>query len=145
VRQALASPATTTDAATEVIDVPVVAEGPYDESAYYGASARYSALHTCNTWAAEALRAAGLDVRTRFVVFAGQTWNQARKAQKRAHIRITTSLCPARPASPEGVLAPTPVNFNRREADCRSDRPPSSSIPAGLLPWSSAGEAGSSC
>jgi Protein of unknown function (DUF2459) len=101
--------------ALEDTDFPVVAAGPYDESAYYGATASYSALHTCNTWAAEALRAAGLDVRTHFVVFAGQTWSQARKAQKRAYRRATTSLVTARPTSfgptsPEGVLAQTPVN-----------------------------------
>ena len=149
VRRALKSPATATDAATTAdegaTDLPVVAEGPYDASAYYAATARYSALHTCNTWAAEALQAAGLDVRSHFVVFAGQTWKQARKAQKRASIRPSVSLGRAREASAEGVLAPTLLNFNRREADCRSGRPPSSSIPAGLLPWFSAEAAGSSC
>jgi hypothetical protein len=117
-------------------DIPAVADGPYQGSVYYGAVARYSALHTCNTWAAEALKSAGLDVHTHFVVFAGQTWNQARKAHKRAL---------ARPATPEGVLAPDPIRLNRREADCRSGRPPSWSSPAGPRPWSFAGEAGSSC
>ncbi len=117
-------------------EFPAIAEGPYDQSAYYSATARYSALHTCNTWAAEALQAAGLAVHTHFVVFAGQTWNRARRAQERA--------C-ARAAVAEGVLAPDPINLNRREAGCRSDRPLSSSIPAVRPPWSFAGEVGSSC
>jgi hypothetical protein len=56
-----------------------LAAGPYEGSAYYDTAARYSALHTCNTWAAEAMRAAGLPARTRFVIFAGQTWRQAQK------------------------------------------------------------------
>lgn len=60
-------------------DIPPVAEGPYDGSAYYAAVARYLAFHTCNTWAAEALQAAGLKVRTHGVIFAGQMWRQARK------------------------------------------------------------------
>jgi hypothetical protein len=36
--------------------------GPYDGSLYYASTQRYAALHTCNTWAAQALRAASLDV-----------------------------------------------------------------------------------
>jgi hypothetical protein len=39
----------------------------------------YSALHTCNTWAAEVLRAAGLPIRSSDVVFAGQLWKQTRR------------------------------------------------------------------
>jgi hypothetical protein len=54
------------------------APGPYEGSRYFGASARYSAFHTCNTWAAEAIRAAGWPVRTRAVIFAGQLWGQLR-------------------------------------------------------------------
>ncbi len=60
-------------------DIAPVAEGPYDASAYYSAVPRYSALHTCNTWAAEALQSAGFKVHTHLVLFAAQTWNQARK------------------------------------------------------------------
>jgi hypothetical protein len=65
-------------------DLLPVAEGPYEGSVYYSAIARYSALHTCNTWAAEALQSAGFKVHTRLVLFAGQTWNQARKINKAA-------------------------------------------------------------
>jgi hypothetical protein len=53
--------------------------GPYDGSLYYASPVRYSALHTCNTWAAQALRAAHLDVHSARVVFAGQLWIQARR------------------------------------------------------------------
>jgi hypothetical protein len=55
------------------------AQGPYDGSLYFSAIPRYSALHTCNTWAAEALKAGGLRVRSRAVVFAGQVWSQTKK------------------------------------------------------------------
>jgi hypothetical protein len=53
--------------------------GPYEGSLYYATPQAYSALHTCNTWAARALRAAQLPVRSAGVVFAGQLWNQARR------------------------------------------------------------------
>jgi uncharacterized protein (TIGR02117 family) len=55
--------------------------GPYEGSVYYLAVPRYSALHTCNTWAAEALRAAPLRVHHWGVLFAGQLWTQARRLQ----------------------------------------------------------------
>src|SRR3984957_18349280 len=43
--------------------------GPYEGSLFFGAAPEYSAVHTCNTWAAEVLRAAGLPVQSRGVVF----------------------------------------------------------------------------
>jgi len=52
--------------------------GPYEGSLYYAASIGYSGWHTCNTWAAEGLRAAGLPVHSFGVAFAGQLWSQAR-------------------------------------------------------------------
>jgi hypothetical protein len=52
--------------------------GPYEGSLYYAASKGYSGWHTCNTWAAEDLRAAGLPVHSFGVAFAGQLWIQAR-------------------------------------------------------------------
>jgi hypothetical protein len=57
-------------------ELPVYALGPYDGSLYLSASERYSALHTCNTWAAEALQAAQLPIRSRGVVLAGQVWSR---------------------------------------------------------------------
>lgn len=53
--------------------------GPYDGSLYYASSEGYSAVHTCNTWAAQSLRAAGLPVHSMGVEFAGQLWRQARR------------------------------------------------------------------
>jgi Protein of unknown function (DUF2459) len=56
--------------------------GPYDDSVYFLAVARYSALHTCNTWGAEALRSAGFRVHTAGVIFAGQLWSQAKRLKR---------------------------------------------------------------
>jgi Protein of unknown function (DUF2459) len=53
--------------------------GPYEGSLYYAASKGYSGWHTCNTWAAEGLHAAGLPVHSFGVAFAGQLWIQARR------------------------------------------------------------------
>jgi hypothetical protein len=117
-------------------DIPPAADGPYEGSAYYSAVARYSALHTCNTWAAEALKSAGLPVHTHLVLFAGQLWPRARK--------IDAQALPL-PAARRGVLAPGYTNLSRRAVDCRSGKRPSSSNPAGPPPWSSAEGPGSSC
>lgn len=57
--------------------------GPYEDSLYFGALARYSALHTCNTWAAETLKSAGLPFRSQGVLFAGQLWASALKFASR--------------------------------------------------------------
>ncbi len=56
--------------------------GPYEGSVYYRAVPRYSALHTCNTWAAEAMGAAPLRMHHWDVLFAGQLWSQARKLER---------------------------------------------------------------
>jgi Protein of unknown function (DUF2459) len=56
--------------------------GPYDGSVYFLAAPKYSALHTCNTWGAEALRAAGFHVHTAGVVFAWQLWSQASRLKR---------------------------------------------------------------
>ena len=52
--------------------------GPYAGSLYYAATVRYSGLHTCNTWTAEALMAAGLPIHSFGVEFSGQVWRQLR-------------------------------------------------------------------
>jgi len=56
--------------------------GPYDGSVYFLGTAKYSAFHTCNTWGAEALRAAGFRIHPGGVVFAGQLWTQVRRVQQ---------------------------------------------------------------
>jgi hypothetical protein len=64
----------------------VLATGPYDESYYYFSTLRYSGLHTCNTWTAEALKAAGLAVHSVGVEFAGQVWRQVRQIAQQQNL-----------------------------------------------------------
>jgi hypothetical protein len=73
-------------------DAPIrpLAKGPYDGSFYFDSDTRYSALHTCNTWAAEVLESAGVPLESAGVVFAGQVWSRARRA--------TTSPSPPLPS-----------------------------------------------
>jgi Protein of unknown function (DUF2459) len=59
-----------------------VAPGPYAGSAYYASVQRYSAVHTCNTWAAEALQHAGLPVASRGVEFSWQLWHQVQRIER---------------------------------------------------------------
>jgi hypothetical protein len=60
----------------------VYRDGPYEGSVYFLGKPKYSAFHTCNTWGAEALRAAGFHVHTAGVIFAGQLWLQARRLKR---------------------------------------------------------------
>ncbi len=55
-----------------------VGEGPYPGSAFYASTRTYHGLFTCNTWTAEALRAAGVPVTEDAVVFASQVMGQVR-------------------------------------------------------------------
>jgi uncharacterized protein (TIGR02117 family) len=64
--------------ATGVGAASVLGAGPYDDSYYYAATMRYSGTHTCNTWTAEGLRAAGLPIHSFAVAFSGQVWRQVR-------------------------------------------------------------------
>jgi hypothetical protein len=57
------------------------APGPDDGSLLLKAAPKYSAAHTCNTWAAEGLKAADLPIRSGGVVFAGQLWSQVRRLE----------------------------------------------------------------
>ncbi len=61
----------------------VLGPGPYSGSVYYASVERYSGLHTCNTWTAEALHSAGLPVHSFGVEFAGQVWRQVRPISRR--------------------------------------------------------------
>jgi len=110
------------------LPAPPYAPGPYEDSAYYLAKARYSAVHTCNTWVAEALQAADLPIRSRGVLFASQLW------------RRVARLAIARPPA-----APQERAVSCRAAAARSDTPPSSGRSAVPPRSSSAAPAGSSC
>lgn len=60
----------------------LVPQGPHavgSFSAFYESAQRYSALHTCNTWAAEVLKSAALPVSSSGVEFAWQLWLQVRR------------------------------------------------------------------
>lgn len=48
------------------------------QSRFYPAKSKFSALRTCNTWIAEALRAAGLPLRARYVITAGSLAKQVK-------------------------------------------------------------------
>ena len=54
-----------------------VGPGPYPLSRFYAATGRYSLLHTCKTWVAEALRAAGCPITPALAVTAGNLLLQA--------------------------------------------------------------------
>jgi len=59
-----------------------IADGPYPGSAYYASVRRYDAIFTCNTWTAEALEVAGLQVGTYGVQLAGQVMDMVRALQR---------------------------------------------------------------
>ncbi len=98
-----------------------LAAGPYQGSLYFSATPQYSAFHTCNTWAAEALRAAGLPVHSTLVLFAGQLWRQS------SRLGVSSS------------------DVSHTGADCRFGRPPWSSSLAAPPPSSSRAAKGCCC
>jgi uncharacterized protein (TIGR02117 family) len=53
-----------------------IAAGPYSQSVFYMAAGSYHSGNTCNSWTAQALRVAGLPVRSEGVVFADQVLDQ---------------------------------------------------------------------
>jgi uncharacterized protein (TIGR02117 family) len=55
--------------------------GPRAASAFYASDGTYDLFHTCNTWTAAALRAAGLPVTVGGVILAGQVMKQVRALQ----------------------------------------------------------------
>jgi hypothetical protein len=71
--------------------------GPYQGSLYLSVRANYSALHTCNTWAAEILRAAGLAVHSAGVIFAGQLWRQVQRVARAGQDLPAEASDPLRP------------------------------------------------
>ena len=56
--------------------------GPYPGSLYFRANSGYSGFHTCNTWAAEVLKAAGMPIRSTGTIFAWQLWTQVSKIDR---------------------------------------------------------------
>lgn len=64
------------DPAGEPIDL---GPGLYPGSRFYAATGRYSLIYTCNTWIAEALRAAGCPVTPAWALTAGNLIYQARR------------------------------------------------------------------
>jgi Protein of unknown function (DUF2459) len=62
--------------------IEVYRAGPYAGGYYFLATPKYSAFHTCNTWAAQTLRAAGFPIRARGVLFAHQLWSQVRRTHQ---------------------------------------------------------------
>jgi hypothetical protein len=56
-----------------------VARAPNGGSVYFTARHRYSALFTCNSWAADLLAAADLPIDTTGVVIASKLWSQVRR------------------------------------------------------------------
>ncbi len=50
-------------------------DGPYPGGLYFGAAARYNGFYTCNTWTADALRAAGIPL-SRPILFADGVMRQ---------------------------------------------------------------------
>ena len=49
-----------------------IAPGPYEGSLFFATRLRYAATYTCNTWTADALRAAGLPINPNGMLFAAQ-------------------------------------------------------------------------
>ena len=52
--------------------------GLFPNGRFYSAEGKFSVLRTCNTWVAEALRAAGLPISPSYVITAGNLGNQVR-------------------------------------------------------------------
>jgi uncharacterized protein (TIGR02117 family) len=55
-----------------------IAAGPYTDSLFYAGTGAYDLAYTCNTWTAEALRAAGLPVTPRGMVTKNDILDQIR-------------------------------------------------------------------
>lgn len=72
--------------------------GPYAGSLYYASPQRYSLLHTCNNWAAQALESARLPIHSSGVELAGQLWHQVRQLASLSggphpHLSRTVACC----------------------------------------------------
>ncbi len=74
-----------------------LAEGPYAGSRFFASARTYDLLETCNTWTAEALRAAGQPMPVDTTLFAGQVLREARL--------MPAAIAAARPPSAAAVAA----------------------------------------
>jgi Protein of unknown function (DUF2459) len=86
-----------------------VARGPYRDSAYFESNPRYSGLHTCNTWAAEALGSAGVPVHSRGVVFAWQLWRQVSRLATLKHAPVARRRAGQPPERTSGASHDAPA------------------------------------
>lgn len=68
------------DASGDPIDL---GPGLYPGSRFYAAAGRYSLLYTCNSWIADALRAAGCSITPAWALTAGNLLFQARQCELR--------------------------------------------------------------
>jgi uncharacterized protein (TIGR02117 family) len=57
----------------------LLSPGPYAGSLFYYATPTYSGLYTCNTWTADALRAAGIPIQSSITLFASDVARQIRQ------------------------------------------------------------------
>ena len=71
--------------------------GPYSGSLFFGAVPKYSAVYTCNTWAAQVLQAAGVPVHRIGVIFASQLWSQVRRIDSARRAPISARRAPFDP------------------------------------------------
>lgn len=65
-------------ARTDFNKLATASPGLFSHSRFYPAKSNFSALRTCNTWIAEAFRAAGMPLRTAFVITASSLGRQLR-------------------------------------------------------------------
>ena len=72
----------------------LVAPGNFPGSIFYAARTEYTLAHTCNTWVAEALRAAGLPVAPAGVIFSSQVMARAAAAGGCVPLANAPRRCP---------------------------------------------------
>jgi hypothetical protein len=68
----------------------LIDRGAFDGSLFYAATEGYALNHTCNTWSALALAAAGLDINPSGVVFASQIMARARLVSSHPPVASTS-------------------------------------------------------
>lgn len=73
---------------------PVGMPGPYEGSSFFDSRGRYSAAHTCNTWAAEVLAQSGAPVGSGEIVFAGPLWRRLERIDVSQRAAVNTRALP---------------------------------------------------